>query len=298
MKKILSVVLIAAFAMCVISCNEKKADTSTPLTDSISEYMSTLYGSQIKYQVKEDSTIDIKELVKGIETVMAADTSNHSYMAGIQIGMQAMGMLVNFKNQAGFEIDHEAFKKNFIKTLLADSVMDETKLQQMSMELNGMMERAARQAKENDPVAIENKKAGEAFINKKKADKSYITTKSGLVYKVLAEGAGENFKETDVIMTKYVGTHIDGKEFDNSQGEAVPFRCQGVIPGFAEILQLMKPGMKVEVVIPGDLAYGPDGRQPQIGPNETLVFVLETVEAQKVTAPDGHQVPVEVAPAQ
>ena len=207
-------------------------------------------------------------------------------------------MQQDIKAQAGFNLNQRSFFKKFKEAFMADSIMSQEKLYDMQVNMQSLLGRAREEALENDPKAVENKKAGEAFINKKKADKSYITTKSGLVYKVLAEGAGENFKETDVIMTKYVGTHIDGKEFDNSQGEAVPFRCQGVIPGFAEILQLMKPGMKVEVVIPGDLAYGPDGRQPQIGPNETLVFVLETVEAQKVTAPDGRQVPVEVAPAQ
>jgi FKBP-type peptidyl-prolyl cis-trans isomerase FklB len=28
-------------------------------------------------------------------------------------------------------------------------------------------------------------------------------------------------------------------------------------------------------VIPPDLAYGPDGSPPTIGPNETLVFVID-----------------------
>ena len=43
----------------------------------------------------------------------------------------------------------------------------------------------------------------------------------------------------------------------------------------------MKPGQKVEVIIPRHLAYGPEGREPTIGSNETLIFELETVGKQE-----------------
>jgi len=38
----------------------------------------------------------------------------------------------------------------------------------------------------------------------------------------------------------------------------------------------MKPGSKVTVVIPGDLAYGPQGSR-DIEPSETLIFDIETL---------------------
>lgn len=42
----------------------------------------------------------------------------------------------------------------------------------------------------------------------------------------------------------------------------------------------MKPGSKFEVVIPSDLAYGKQGRMPNIKANETLLFEIETVGIQ------------------
>ncbi len=42
------------------------------------------------------------------------------------------------------------------------------------------------------------------------------------------------------------------------------------------MIQLMKPGSKVTVVIPGELAYGPQGNRG-IDPNETLIFDIETL---------------------
>ena len=37
----------------------------------------------------------------------------------------------------------------------------------------------------------------------------------------------------------------------------------------------MKVGGHIRVVIPSDLAYGPDGKSPVIGPNQVLVFEIE-----------------------
>ena len=52
----------------------------------------------------------------------------------------------------------------------------------------------------------------------------------------------------------------------------------GVIPGFSEGLQLMTVGSHYRFVIPSDLAYGPQGSGPDIGPNATLIFEIELIE--------------------
>jgi len=77
----------------------------------------------------------------------------------------------------------------------------------------------------------------------------------------------------------YSGRLIDGKEFDSSykRNEPVTFPLNGVIPGWTEILQIMKPGDKWEVTIPSQLAYGDRGAPPQIEPNSVLVFDIELV---------------------
>ena len=48
-----------------------------------------------------------------------------------------------------------------------------------------------------------------------------------------------------------------------------------MIPGFSEGLQLMPVGGTYRFVIPGELAYGPQGAGEQIGPNATLIFEVE-----------------------
>jgi len=54
---------------------------------------------------------------------------------------------------------------------------------------------------------------------------------------------------------------------------------QGVIPGWTEALQMMKPGAKWRLFIPPELAYGKKGT-PTIEPNSTLIFDVELLEVK------------------
>ena len=132
-----------------------------------------------------------------------------------------------------------------------------------------------------DSIADMNKQDGEKYVAEQmKKDTAFIKTESGLCYKILEEGEGENFKPTETVDVIYVGKHIDGTEFDSSKGETVPFALQNVVPGVREVITLMKPGAKAIAIIPSHLGYGDKGQGP-IGPNETLVFELTTVELHK-----------------
>ncbi len=106
-----------------------------------------------------------------------------------------------------------------------------------------------------------------------------VTTQSGLQYEVIEVGTGESPKATDVVTANYTGWLTDGTQFDSShaRGEPMSFALNGVIKGWTEGLQLMKPGGKFLFTIPGDLAYGARGRPPTIPANATLVFLVELV---------------------
>jgi len=53
-----------------------------------------------------------------------------------------------------------------------------------------------------------------------------------------------------------------------------------VIPGWDSGVAGMKVGGRRQLIIPPDQAYGPQGSPPAIGPDETLVFVIDLLGVQ------------------
>jgi peptidylprolyl isomerase len=100
----------------------------------------------------------------------------------------------------------------------------------------------------------------------------------------IEEGSGPEAKKGDEVSVQYVGVNYkNGKEFDSSWSRSEPFTFQlgagMVIPGWDQGVEGMKVGGRRELIIPPNLAYGPEGAPPAIGPNETLVFVIDLEEA-------------------
>jgi FKBP-type peptidyl-prolyl cis-trans isomerase len=104
-------------------------------------------------------------------------------------------------------------------------------------------------------------------------------TPSGLAYQVVKQGAGARPGPTETVTVHYAGWLVDGKPFDSSysRGQPASFPLNRVIPGWTEGLQLMQPGATFRFVIPPELAYGRRGAPPSIGPDATLVFLVELV---------------------
>lgn len=106
-----------------------------------------------------------------------------------------------------------------------------------------------------------------------------------LVSKDIVEGDGPAAKPGDQLTVQYVGVdYVTGEQFDASwdSGQPFPFTLgQGqVIPGWDEGLEGMRVGGRRELTIPPDLAYGAQGSPPSIGPDATLVFVIDLLDVQ------------------
>jgi FKBP-type peptidyl-prolyl cis-trans isomerase len=126
------------------------------------------------------------------------------------------------------------------------------------------------------------KQNGIDFLNKNKERKEVISLPNGLQYEVLQAGEenGMKPKAIDTVVVHYVGTLIDGKEFDNSisRGEPATFPLNGVIKGWTEILQLMTKGSKWKVYIPSELGYGERGAGGSIPPGSVLIFEINLID--------------------
>jgi peptidylprolyl isomerase len=125
-------------------------------------------------------------------------------------------------------------------------------------------------------------------VSKDTDSKPRIPTPSGdppseLVTEDIVKGKGRAAKPGDTLTMQYVGTSwSNGQEFDASwdRGQTFPFKLGAgmVIPGWDQGMKGMKEGGRRLLAIPPDLAYGPQGSPPVIGPNETLVFVVDLVK--------------------
>jgi peptidylprolyl isomerase len=103
-----------------------------------------------------------------------------------------------------------------------------------------------------------------------------------LVSEDIVRGKGPAAKGGDQVRVHYVGVSWStGQEFDASwdRGEpfAFPLGAGRVIPGWDEGVQGMRRGGRRLLVIPPDLGYGATGQPPAIGPNETLIFVVDAL---------------------
>lgn len=161
-----------------------------------------------------------------------------------------------------------------------DSLLSEEATGKVMMQFQ--QEMMAKREQATAAVASEEKAKGKAFLEENKKQEGVIETPSGLQYKVITEGTGENPAPTDVVEVHYTGKLIDGTVFDSSveRGETVKFPLNGVIPGWTEGLQLMKPGAKYMLYIPSDLAYGDRGTGPIPG-GATLIFEVELISIEK-----------------
>jgi len=121
-------------------------------------------------------------------------------------------------------------------------------------------------------------KAGE----KPELDTSGVKEATELISEDIKEGDGAEAKAGDTVQVQYSGVlYSDGTPFDNSFDRGEPFEFQlgagMVIPGWDQGIVGMQKGGRRLLVIPPDLGYGPQGQGP-IGPNETLVFVVDAVK--------------------
>lgn len=109
-------------------------------------------------------------------------------------------------------------------------------------------------------------------------------TASGLQYKRIKRAAPwKKRPEPGAVVTiHYVGTFIDGTEFDSSRkrGEPATFPLNQLIQGWREGVPLMRKGERFLFVIPAPIGYGARTRPP-IHPNSTLLFDIELIDIPK-----------------
>lgn len=291
MKKLIIAMSAAAVMTGVVSCSKSSNNydaSEKALGDSLAMTFGNMMGQRFGEQLQQMQAsnnpdfdkIDKSQIMRGIETVLNADTSNLSYLTGIQIGMQMMNTVIG-GTQSGVPVDGAKMAAAFKAGLDTDSLnvaAAQAEYQRVQMSVQSLGDRKAAAAA---AVQIEaNGKAGAAYIDSiKAADSSVATTESGLSYKIENAGEGNKVTKADKVKLNYKGMTIDGNVFDETKGNPLEMTAGNFIPGFTEGLEMLGKGGKATLYIPGELAYGEKGvPQINIGPNSTLVFEVEVVD--------------------
>ena len=290
MKKISILLAASAMALGLFSCNKEGSTNLKDNADSVSyavgfgnanELLNAIQGAKAQGQ-----NVDSALFFKGFEEGFDSDTTKLWYYVGQIQGAQAAQ---RFKDDS--TLNKAMFMAGFKKALGVDSatrvVLSDSLnvIAQKYYELKAEADHKKYEA-EMEKQYGENKTKGAAFIAEFKKEAGVKTTASGLAYQVIKEGNGATPTATDQVQVNYVGKLIDGTVFDESKGKPAEYRVDGVIKGWAEILQLMKAGSKVKVVIPQDLAYGARYAGEKIPPFSTLVFEIELVKVLPAAAAD------------
>ncbi|MDE5785651.1 MAG: hypothetical protein K2H98_03875, partial [Duncaniella sp.] len=220
MKKILFACGAAALALSIASCDSSKksagSDELAALGDSLSIVAGETNGSTWLMQYKqvpadERAKFSKSGILKGVETMVLADTTDQGFLVGINIGQQMMQNLYRLET-AGIPVDRKAFMNEFKKAFNGDSVSEE-QIMLLQGQLSEMSRRAMQMAEEKkeaeaaaSPEAQANVAAGQKYVEAAKAeDPAIVTTPSGLNYKVVKEGEGVQVGEKGRAVVNYKG---------------------------------------------------------------------------------------------
>ena len=293
---------VAVMLLGTVSCNKSGNSSATPEEKAFGDTLSVAMGESSGYGLlsqyltlpeSEQKKFDKDEILRGLKQILMTDTTDQAYLTGVGIGLQ-MAATIDRYEQTGIPMDRKKIYEAYAKAFSSDTLdggaanqaqmnfqMYAMKAQQKMQEFYEAQQEAARKEKENSPEAKENVAKGKAYLKEQMAkDKDIHLTPSGVAIKVVKEGTGETVGENGVANVKYVGRLIDGTVFDQNEN-GLQMTPHQLIPGFAEVLAMMKEGSSYVIYIPGNLAYGVDGSpQAGIGPNAMLVFDVETSEVK------------------
>ncbi len=117
--------------------------------------------------------------------------------------------------------------------------------------------------------------------DKVKVDHPLTTLEDGVQIREILQGRGPAAEDGDEVTIDYTGYLADGSMFDSSIKRGVPVQFmlgQAPLSGWNTGVLGMQAGGSRRVQLPPELAYGEQGVEGLIPPNETLVFEIELLK--------------------
>lgn len=243
--------------------------------DSINRAYATVMASYLAPYIKEnfpnDSVTAVKDFVDGMRHAFDIRHEDQPYFAGVR---SAMANFDRFDAMVGMGFPFTP--ASYLDALQAALEGDTYGMDQKSADayLHSAMERMY-PAPEPPSAASQ-----QAFIDSIKGTEGVMVTPSGLLFSVITEGEGEMPTANDVVRVTYTGALADGTVFDSTE-RPIDLPVNGVVKGFSEGLQMMKPGGTYRLIIPAELGYGERGAGGVIPPGAALDFTVTLLDIVK-----------------
>ncbi len=244
MKNVFKVSLLAATVAFTVGCNEKKEEVAVAMAFENSQEKAA-YAIGASFASYVNTTLE-----QQAEFGMPLD--KEIILKGISDKLRENSQMT---------------EEDMIETLKAYDAEVKAAVEKVQLE------KAAKVAEDAKTFLVENAKL-----------EGVTVTESGLQYSVMTKADGPKPTAEDTVSVHYVGTLVDGTEFDSSvkRGQAATFPLNRVIAGWTEGVQLMSVGEKYKFVIPSELGYGEQGAGDSIPANATLIFEVELLEIKAV----------------
>ncbi|MHB9054919.1 MAG: FKBP-type peptidyl-prolyl cis-trans isomerase [Paludibacteraceae bacterium] len=290
-KQNIFLVLVAVAVVGFTSCNGGGVSTATKAPKLSSELDSLNYayglanGNDLKMGMLQNAgdSIDkkIATFMKGLNEGLAGPVEKNPQFSGVgnEFGnWLSQQKKVGLLGDSTLKLNYDLVKQGVINSILKSKAQMTSEQAQEYLNKTMMARQEQALLKQHGAKKI----AGEKFLAENGKRAGVVTTPSGLQYEVIKAGNGPKPTLNDMVKVNYVGTLIDGKEFDSSvkRGQPATFGVGQVIKGWTEGLQLMPVGSKYKLYVPYTLAYGAKGT-PEIPPFSTLIFDVELLEIVK-----------------
>jgi FKBP-type peptidyl-prolyl cis-trans isomerase FkpA len=215
--------------------------------------------------------------------VLDTEQQKQSYALGASMGQIIENKMASQK-VAGIEYDQYVLIKGFIAALQGQSQLENKEIQEITRTVETLVRENKIGLKTQ--VGDDNKTKGIEFLTNNAKRAGIVVTASGLQYEILKNGEGSKPKASDTVTVNYLGTLLDGTEFDSSYSRNKPatFPLNRVIKGWTEGLQLMNVGAKYKFYVPSDLAYGARATG-KITSHSALIFEVELLEIIETNSP-------------
>jgi len=216
-------------------------------------------------------------------TILIMLVSGSVLAQGVETEKDKLSYAVGWDIGADIKRRSTEFNVESLITAIRDVVGDnEPKVaaEEMRTLLTDLQEKVrAEQVEQFRQLSEENQAKSEEFLEANKSKTGIVVLPSGVQYRIIEEGEGARPGIDSRVSVHYRGSLMSGREFDSSFARGTPeeFSVNAVLPGWQEVLPLMKAGSTWQIFLPPELAFGARGNPP-VGPNEALMFDLKLVE--------------------